>query len=147
MNSLWIFHLWARPLPSIYYEFTILFANQVSIYCFAKTLWIPYLLREFTMNLLRVSRFTMNSLSFSQNNYKLTICFAILIRIHLMFPAFTMNSVGVSRIYFQFTIYFALYFANQLWIYYLFHEFTVFIANLIRILRVFREYTSYSLKL
>ena len=110
----------------IKYQFTV----------FAKTLWIPYLLREFTMNLLRVSRFTMNSLSFSQNNYKLTICFAILIRIHLMFPAFTMNSVGVSRIYFQFNI----YFANSLWIRFVFRESTLDLLSISWIHCLYREF-------
>ena len=95
-----------------HYEFPTFYANSLWIYfVFRDSQWIHYLFREVTMN----------SLSFSQNNHKLTICFAILIRIHLMFPAFTMNSVGVSRIYFQFTI----YFANSLWIRFVFRESTL----------------------
>ena len=85
-----------------------------------------------------------------------------------MFRVYTFKSLYISRIQNEFT----LYFTNKLWIYYLFHgftmnllsfarinydctifwriqwifyEYTVFIANLIRIIGVFRGITSYSL--
>ena len=85
-----------------------------------------------------------------------------------MFRVYNFKSLYISRIQYEF----ALYFTNKLWIYYLFHgftmnllsfarinydctifwriqwifyEYTVFIANLIRIIRVFRDITSYSL--
>ena len=66
--------------------------------------------------------FTINTLSFSQNYYKLIVCFAKYSKeFTWFFPAFTMQSVGVSRIYFEFTI----CCANSLWIRFVFRESTM----------------------
>ena len=81
MNSLWIFHLWARPLPSIYYKFTILFANQVSIYC----------LRENTMNFLPFTRIHYESTSCFAIYNEFTIYFVKSLWIHYLFRKITIN--------------------------------------------------------
>ena len=83
-----------------YFEFTFSFANSLGIhYFFANSLWIYYLFREFTIVPLIDRVFTLNLLSRS--------------RIHYGF-------INLSRIDPEFTI----FFANSLWIHYLFRKFT-----------------------
>ena len=83
--------------------------------------------------------FTLNSLSFSQNHYKFTICFVISLWIHYLFCDCFVNLLSICEftiywihdlfgkttidlaIHFQFTVCFAI----SLWIHYLFREFTL----------------------
>ena len=111
MNSL--------PVPKIHLESTIHFAILLRIYLsysrnqyedtivFAKSIWIHYLLRSFTMNSLTVSRIdlestsfrqiTMNSLSSSRFHFTHTIRFANCQRIHFLFRDLTLNSLSYPR--------------------------------------------------
>ena len=100
-----------------HYEFTI---------CFAISLWIHYLFREFTLNPLfpanslwihyLLCEFTMNSKSFSRLYFKFIILIENTLWTSYFLPAFTMNSLSFSGIYYEFTI----CFAN-------FNEFTLFL--------------------
>ena len=119
-------------------------------------LWIHYLLREFTMNLLDVSRiyseFTinfkislvMNSLSVLRIYYEFTVypessknwwCFAAFLWIQLMFREY---SLWNNYIYRESTI-------NSLYSSRTHYGFTVHIANLVKIHYLFREFTKKSL--
>ena len=83
----------------------------------------------------------MNSLSFLQIHYELTIYFANSLWNHYQFSEFTIyqlsisrihqESLSISRIHNEFTI----YFANSLWTDYLICEFTIFVENILWITR------------
>ena len=100
-----------------FYEFTIFFAISLWIHVFpeinmnslsaplnpfisAKSLWIHFLLGDITLN----------SLSFSRNQFEFIICFGISLLIHYLFREFTMNSVWN---HYETTM-------KSLWIHYLF---------------------------
>ena len=94
-----LFHVFTIYFPTLH-QFTIFLANSP---------WFHYLFREFTMNLLSFSRiyygstiFFVNSLSFLRIYIGLTIFLRI---------PYTMNSL--------------FFFANQLWIDFVFKEFTI----------------------
>ena len=76
-------------------EFTIIFTLSM---------WIQYLLCDFTPNQLSISRFhyelTLSSLSVSRISYKFTICFAILLWIHHRFCEITIESLFILWIYY-----------------------------------------------
>ena len=133
MNSLFFREFTMNPLSisRIQYEPTIYLANS---------LWIDYLFREYCMNLLSIRRFTMNSLSFSWIHHKFIVYFANSLGIYYIFFEFTLNQISISRIRYlsrenkmktlsvsrfhwidhESTI----YFANKLWKYSVFREFT-----------------------
>ena len=105
-------------------------------------LWIHYLLRDFTMNSLPVSRIHLESV-FSLNHYELTICFAISLWIHYLIPKIAMNSRCFSRFHYEFTI----VFAKSLWVRFEItwkplwnqYEFSIFFAYLLSVSRLFHK--------
>ena len=127
-------------------------------YFFAKSIWMHFLFREFTLNpfcfarslwinyLLRVS------LWIHYLSRELTICFGNSPWIHLLFlqnhykfewrwicypfHCNTVNSLFISRIFYEFTI----CFANLLWINYPFREITV---NSLSFSRISYKFTTY----
>ena len=110
------------PCPWIHYQFTIFFSNQQWIYYkLVNMLWIYYgsytfkqilIFREFAMNWLVVSRFTINII-FSRIHFEFT------------FRELTKNSFFFALFFREFTI----YIANILWFHY-------FFANWLRIYNV-----------
>ena len=101
------------PCPWIHYQFTIFFSNQQWIYYkLVNMLWIYYgsytfkqilIFREFAMNWLVVSRFTINII-FSRIHFEFT--FRELTENSFFFSLFFFaNLLSISRIYFGFTIF------------------------------------------
>lgn len=127
------------------------------LYLFANSLWIHWLFRIYSFNILSITEihheFTIYFTNspwinhqFRDNNTNSLYILSTLIRIHLMVPEFNKNSFNVTSIYFKYTIYCANT-LNALWIYDLFREnpknyqsfsrihykFTFFFANIPRI--------------
>ena len=100
--------------------------NQLKIF-FLNSLFIHFLLQDFSQIHYLLHKVTMNSLSISQIHYDFTMVRASIMnrlsfsRFHLLFFEFTINSFFFSRIHYEFTT----FFANILWIHYLFREFTI----------------------
>ena len=118
--------------------------------CFAISLWIHCLFREFTLNpffrwitmnyLLR--NFPLNSLSYSQNRYEFSIFFANLLSVsrlvhkkHYLLDDFNMNSPSFPQFNLEFTIYFVI----SLRIHYIYRE---FILNTRSVSRIYYEFTN-----
>ena len=139
--------------------------NEPTIY-FANSLWIHYPFRENCMNLLSICRFTMNSLSISRIHHKLIVYFANSLGIYYLFFEFTLNQISISRTRYlsrenkmktqsvsQFHWIdheYTFYFANKLWKYFVFREFTnefpFFFTNSLSISPIhylFRQFTIY----
>ena len=75
------------------------------------SIWIHFLLRDFSLNSLSFSqihylfrKLSMNSLSASWFLFESTIYFVISLWIHYLFREFPMNSQSTSRYYYEFTI-------------------------------------------
>ena len=99
--------------------------------------------------------FTLNAISSSRINVKLTFCFVNLLGISYLFYEFTINSLSISRIHYEFTS----FFANSLSGHCLFRKFTSYslsfshfyyefiscLAKSIRIYYLYREFTTNSL--
>ena len=79
-----------------------------------------YLLRDFTINSLSVSRIHLESI-FSPNHYELTICFATSLWIHNLIPEITIDSLSFPRNKFEFSFSFEI----SQWIHCLFCESTL----------------------
>ena len=144
-----------------------------TLFFFAKSIWIHYMLRDLSLNWLSYSRnhyeytifceINMNSLSvslnhlksiFLLNHYKITICLAISLWKHYLLREFSMNSLSAEQFLFEFTI----FFANSPWIPFFprnHYKFTIlfpkslwihyFFAKSIWILYLLRDFTLNSL--
>ena len=116
-----VFTLSSVSLSRIHYQ---------SINFFAKSLFIHYHFREFTMASLINRVLTLNLLFLSRIHYGFFIFIANSLSIHYLFGKFTMYQY-FWRTFFEFIFSFAnslgihYFFANSLWIYYLFREFTI----------------------
>ena len=104
--------------------------NQLKIF-FLNSLFIHFLLQDFSQIHYLLHKVTMNSLSISQIHYDFTMVRASIMnrlsfsRFHLLFFEFTINSF---------------FFANPLWIHYLFCEYTM---NSLFISRIYYWFVAY----
>ena len=83
------------------------FAKILWIYhLYANSLWIHHLFREltlnplfceYTMNILSIRKYAVDSISISRLYFEFTICFANILWIHYLFREVTMNLLYFSR--------------------------------------------------
>ena len=115
----------------IYSEFAKNIGNSKIIRETNCSLWIHYLLHDFTMNFplihkYRFRQITLTSLSASRFDYEFSICFANSVRIHSRFRdqitlnslSFTIDLLSISWFQFEFTI----LFPKSLSIHYFFYK-------------------------
>ena len=108
----------------IHYKFTIDLATS---------LWKNFVFREYTKNLL----------SFSWLNYQI----ANLLYIHFFSREWIMDSASVPQIHYLTLINhtFTIFFANSLWIYCLFHDFTIYFIMFLRVLSFLQIHYEFSI--
>ena len=137
-------------------DFFICYAKSLWIhYFFVISIWMHYLLHDFTSNSSCLSQFhylflefPMDSLSPSRNHLKSTMCFVISIWIYYLLREFTRNSSSFRE--------FTICFANFLWIHYRlrdfslnslsFFEFTISFAHSRWIHNLLRNYHDFPMK-